>query len=269
MVVVRALRRHGLGNIESEHFTDLLMRELIPIIRDSNSHDTIHALAPDYNRKLLACLTKIRSQGTPIALREFTSQTQFMSFTPALFGPNFPLDVYEDMMIVDHHSYLLFSPFMSFFAFSAQAAQRRIRKRFVEFSEAWRATRGAEDLPGVSAPGNAIVRCVAASKMPPGDQGGAIQAFMWGVYTNTARVAYWLFAHLLCDRAAYKQLQDALDRAVAEEFQGSEDALLEAHPRAIAGPRFALLDSALKEAGRLHVLPSSYRDVQADVEFPA
>ena len=108
---------------------------------------------------------------------------------------------------------------MSFFAFSAQAAQRRIRERVVKFSEAWRATRGAADLPGVSAPGNAIMRSLAGSKMPPGDQGGALQAFVWGVFTNTARITHWLFAHLLCDRAAYKRLQDSLDRAVAETFR--------------------------------------------------
>ena len=89
---------------------------------------------------------------------------------------------------------------------------------------------------------------------------------MRDVFTNTARITHWLFAHLLCDRAAHKRLQDSLDRAVAEEFQGSEDALLEDHPRTIAGPPFAFLDSALVETGRLHVLPSSYR---GGVEFPA
>ena len=54
--------------------------------------------------------------------------------------------------------------------------------------------------------------------MPPRDQGGALQVFVWSVLTNTAHITHRLFAHLLCDRTACTRLQDALDRAVAEEF---------------------------------------------------
>ena len=62
------------------------------------------------------------------------------------------------------------------------------------------------------------MRSLTASRMPPRDQGGALQVFVWSVLTNTAHITHRLFAHLLCDRTACTRLQDALDRAVAEEF---------------------------------------------------
>ena len=45
--------------------------------------------------------------------------------------------------------------------------------------------------------------------------------------------------------------------------------LHDAEPTALGTPAFALLDSALKEAARLHSVPSSYRTASADMEFPA
>ena len=123
----------------------------------------------------------------------------------------------------------------------------QIRKHIIEVSEAGRAARGAEGLPSISAPENALERDHALPHSVEDaawrvDQGGAFQAFVWGVFTNTARITHRLFARLLCSCPTYKQLQDVLERAVAEELQGSEDALLEAYSRAIVGPRFGPLD---------------------------
>ncbi|KAH9914916.1 cytochrome P450 [Epithele typhae] len=178
----------------------------------------------------------------------------FHSFTFAYFGPSFPTAaVFEDFVAVDAQSYLLFNPLLSPFAFSAHAAQRRIHARLAAYIAQWDAAQGTEDLPGVSAHGNGIGRALVRSDMTRKDQAGTLQLYIWGaVFVNTAKVLFWAVAHLLADPAALARVRAEVDAAVAEGFFGAEadDAGDAAHPAVLATERFALLDSALKEAAR-------------------
>ncbi|KAH9912150.1 cytochrome P450 [Epithele typhae] len=267
----RAFRRSALGDIQYPDFGRMLTDVLFPLVVNANIHSDFHATGPSLNAQFERCFTDQHALGSPLALRRFVMHTLFHSFTFAYFGPSFPTaEVFEDFVTVDAQSYFLFNPLLSPFAFSAHAAQRRIHARLSAYIAQWDAAPGTEDLPGISTHGNAIGRALVRSAMPRKDQAGTLQLYIWGaIFVNTSNVLFWALAHLLADPAALARVRSEVGAAVAEGFFGAEaDARYAADPAALATERFALLDSALKEAARLHVLPVSYRDVREDMELP-
>lgn len=120
---------------------------------------------------------------------------------------------------------------------------------------------------GVSGHGNEVLRGLASSPMPPMDQAGALLMYIWGYISNLSRVSFWLLAHILANHESYARLQDSIDCGYKAGLEDSGHTLHNAPQTVIGGPSFLLLDSAMKEAGRLYTLPTAYRIVGADIEL--
>ena len=241
---------------------------LIPTIARGNTHTSIHDFAPDFNRQLRAQLLAAHAEPGPKSLKHFLSHSFFVALVTAFFGDAFPTEIYEDMMLIDQCSYQLLLPPVAGFAFAARRAERRVQALLFAFLRPWRDTHGTEDMEGISRHGNDVLRLLTSSRLPPKDQAGALEAYVWAVFTNVARMSFWMLAHLLADPAGLAQLRQAVRKAVDEEFVQPGRELLDAHPAVLMRPAFGLLDSAIKETGRMYILPMSYRNVKEDVEIP-
>ena len=198
----------------------------------------------------------------------FLARAYFASVTATIFGDAFPHEIFDDLMIVDAWLYHLLAPPLAWFAVPAHRAQRRIKARLLDFMVPWHTNGGTEDVEDVSAHGNDVLRQLVRSRMSPLDQAGALEGYVWTTFTTVARLSFWLFAHLLADPCAYERVQEAVVREVETEWVREGRELLDASPAALGGDKFALLDSAIKEAARIHLLPMSYRNVLRDVEIP-
>lgn len=271
MSVRRALgRRSSVGGVASKHYPTLVADVLIPAIHKANTQSILHTITASFNRQLVTVLQEAHRQSGPFSLKHFTSFALFSSSMTAIFGESFPIDIYDDTMLVDRDAYFLFTPPLSFFAFSAHRAQSRIQTRLLNYMSPWIDTHGNQDIDGVSIHGNDVLRGLTSSQMPLRDQAGALQAYIWAIYTNISNLSFWLFAHLLADPTSYERLQEEVDHGVKTEFMDAGKTLIDgAHPGVIGGPSFRLLGSAVKEIGRLYMLPASYRTANADVVFPS
>lgn len=260
-----------LGGTESQSTARILREILIPIVAKGNLQASLSDMMPEFNRRTLSYLGELHSStahGLEVtSLRDMTSFGLFGPMTVAIFGDNFPIHIFDHFRAIDDNSYLLFCNYY-ILRWQMRATQNQMRRVLVDFMKPWKDTNGDHDIEGVSAHGNEIIRALIKHEETDSARGSLLISYLWGVFTNTTRILFWLFTHMLHDKAAYARLREEIDRGVEAEFPDLPS-LLAAHPNAVNGPRFQLLDSALREAFRIHNLPTSYRTVSADVEFPS
>ncbi|KAL7277611.1 hypothetical protein ACG7TL_008538 [Trametes sanguinea] len=256
-----------LGDVQNPRAVEVIVSTLIPIIVGGNAEPSLCNITPRFNTRLFTSLTALASNGgDSLPLYTFVSQTLFRSILPAVFGPSFPLQTYEDFITVDDSTYQLFYR-IPLLTSSVSQARRRMRDFLKKYMLPWRETGGRKDIDDVSGHANEVLRTlVALDDFTEEDQAGLLQTYIWGICTNLFRLTYWLFAHLLCDPHSYKRLREEIDRGVSDEL-GELSALLAAHPRVVNSGTFRLLDSAMKETGRVHLLPVSHRVARSDVEL--
>ena len=186
LIPIRPEGPSHLGDIESVDFSTLLNDILIPIIARGSTSRGLQMLTPVFNRNLLTVLQRMHANDHPLSLKYFVSFSLFYSMMTSVFGASFPLDVYDDFIVVDNYAYHLISPLLSVFAFAAHRAKTRVRKRLLTFMDPWIKTHGKSDVDGVSAHGNEVLRALASSTMSPLDQAGALQTYMCGAFTNVS-----------------------------------------------------------------------------------
>ncbi|GJE92692.1 cytochrome P450 [Phanerochaete sordida] len=251
-----------LGDVQSPHAGYMIESTLVPIIVKGNAEPSLCEIAAVYNAAIYRTFQKLAAGGKCQSLWSLVTGALFQSVLPTMFGPSFPLRIYDDVLTLDKSTYQLFHS-IPLLPRSVPRARLRVRDALKGFMRPWKDV--SADIPDVSAHGNDVLRALFALALTDDDRAGLLQTYIWGVLTNLFRLTYWLLAHLLCDRAAYcAQLQAAVDVGVAATFPDPSE-LLHAHPRAVNGSHFALVDAAMKEAARLHLLPLSHRVARADV----
>ena len=269
---IQDLAPRQIGGVQSRGVAGGVIAEtLIPIIVKGNADASLCRFIPDYNNELHQYLLRTHSMAVsngPVSLKHLTSHSLFHCAQIAVFGNTFPVHIYEDYVCIDNSSHRLLH-YIPVFSSSVSCSRERMCAAIKTFMDPWRGTEGIRDIDGVSPYANDILRALVQSDLSDDDQAALFLTYIWGSNTNVGRVLFWLFAHLLCDKAAYARLQTEIDNAVQNEFGGELESLLMAHPRVISGPRFELLDSALKESLRLHELPMSHRTAEVEVELPS
>lgn len=260
-----------LGGWEPSDGEHVIRHILIPIVAKGNLLPSLCRLMPDFNRRVLDHLKAVHARqaisGQPISLKHFTSFGLFCTVTGAIFGDTFPLHSFEYLSTIDDNSYMVFSSY-AFFLFRLRPTQTKMRRALLVYMKPWEATNGEQDIEGVSEHGNEIIRALIQHEPSEEARASLLISFLWGVFTNTSRITFWLFAHLLHDKDAYARLRSDVDKAVEDEFPDIPS-LIGAHPSVVNGPRFRLLDSAIRETFRIHNLPTSYRHVSSTVDFPS
>lgn len=256
----------GVHNAAAVHVVDAV---LIPVIIKGNTDPALATFVPAFNAEMAAYLahTHLAARARGVGVEHLATHGLFTCMWLAMFGPRFPVEIYADFLTIDKATHTLLNS-LPVFGSAVPTARERMRAALNTYLQPWRDTNGEEDIDGVSCHGNDVMRALVTSGLTEFEQAGLLLTYVWGSSTNLTRVSAWLLAHLLADRAAYARLQAEIDAGCAAEYASTE-ALLRAHPRTVNGPSFPLLDSALKEVSRLHLLPMSHRLVADAVEFPA
>ena len=126
---------HPIGDVRYENFSAFLAEVLIPVIARGNARQGLQMLVPSFNRQLHSFLQNTHGKASPVSLKYMISFALFSSTMTSFFGDSFPLDTYEDIVLVDEYAYYLLFPPLSVFAFSARRARRRARARLLEFMD--------------------------------------------------------------------------------------------------------------------------------------
>ncbi|PSS31013.1 hypothetical protein PHLCEN_2v2459 [Hermanssonia centrifuga] len=223
---------------------------------------------PTFNEELFSKLHEMAFLGNtkPTSLSQLTHCTIYNAYTRAIFGASFPVSTYQDFDYVDHVVHMLFLPLPSFVS-PAHRARARLLRAFADYMKPWKETAGNRDVPNVSQQGNQIIRALVKSGLSDLDNAGLLQAYLWGAITNVVHITFWSIAHLMCDRTALDAVRKDVDETCEREFDDL-NTLLGATPAMLHKSGFRLLDSLFKEAGRLHLLPTSVREVSDDVDIP-
>lgn len=257
-----------IGGVKSRHHGEFVKNILIPIVIKGTSELGLCEILPTFNSRLHRHLTSscCLSSRNEISLVYLISYSLYSSIVIAFFGDSFPVNTYDDLMLLDSSVYraVLGLPFPPS---SIGQAQGRSIRALQEFMKPWKESQGSQDMDGVSSHGNDVARALMQAPLSDHDRAGYLLGYLFAIFANTYKIAFWLVTHLLCDLEAYQALQEEIDRGVEKEF-GDLESLLLAHPRTLGGTSFPLLDSALKETNRLHTLPMSHRTAAASVELP-
>ncbi|GJE92688.1 hypothetical protein PsYK624_088430 [Phanerochaete sordida] len=267
-ILITASPPRLLGGVKAPDSAYIIETSLIPIIVKGNMEPSLCEIGEAFNRELcnqFAQLLVDQSPSRPQPLRQLITYTLFHSIVPAVFGSDFPLSIYDDLMALDISTYHLFHS-IPLFSNSVPHARLRVRGAVLDFMRSWKDSTTPHADYAISEHGNEVLHKLFALDLTDEDRAGLLQVYIWGLITNVFRMTYWLIAHLVCDRADYMRMQEEIDAGVAHEFP-DRPSLLSAHPRAVNSTRFALLDSGMKETGRLYFYPFSRRIATADVEF--
>ncbi|KAJ6598482.1 cytochrome P450 [Mycena vulgaris] len=237
-----------------QYLHEIVAEKLSPVLGEEMVKQRLVAISHTFYRELNSRLEHVPS-GMFIKLSDFTARHVYHATSMALFGPLFP-DTYTDFHLLDIGVPHLVSG-LPFVGRRAAKARERLRATLISYIREGGDGSGASELVSKS------VQELQAAGLSESDAAGLLLIFLWGLHGNTLAATFWLFAHLLSDREALSRVSQEI-RATVTPGHYSLSAMCAADPALLFGPLLPILDSAVKETLRLHVLPTAVRTASAD-----
>ncbi|KAJ7040723.1 cytochrome P450 [Mycena alexandri] len=232
-----------------EYLHEIVAGKLSPVLEEQMRKQLLVEISGVFYRELNSRLEDV-STGMFVKLSDFTARHVYHATSAALFGPLFP-DTYADFHLLDIGIPQLVSG-IPFTGRGAAKARERLRATLVSY------VRQGGDSLGAAALISKSVQELQAAGLSESDAAGLLLIFLWGLHGNTLAATFWLFAHLLADRDAMDRISQEI-RSTASPGYSRLSAMCAADPNILFGPLLPLLDSAVKETLRLHVLPTAVR----------
>ncbi|KAJ7468957.1 cytochrome P450 [Mycena galericulata] len=233
---------------------DIVSGKLSPVLGEQMMKQRLGKISHIFYSQLNSRLENV-STGMFIKLSDFTSRHIYHATSVALFGSLFP-DTYTDFQLLDIGIPQLVSG-LPFVGRGAARARERLRATLISYIREGGESFGASELVSKS------VQELQAAGLSESDAAGLLLIFLWGLHGNTLAATFWLFAHLLSDREALSRLSHEIRSTVTPGYCNLS-AMCTADPTLLFGPLLPILDSAVKETLRLHVLPTAVRTASAD-----
>lgn len=104
------------------------------------------------------------------------------------------------------------------------------------------------------------------TQLSKSDVDGTLLTFMWGLHSNTFRIAYWFLAFLLNDREIFDRVKEEIDTELRDHYGGDLNRAVSS-PSSSLDKHFPLISSGIKETMRLVVLLNSLREADTDTEI--
>ncbi|KAJ7489376.1 cytochrome P450 [Mycena latifolia] len=236
-----------------DYLHEIVAGKLSPVLGEQMIKQQLVAISHTFYGELNSRLENVPT-GMFIKLSDFTARHVYHATSMALFGPKLP-DTYADFRLLDMGIPQLMSG-LPFVGRGAAKARERLRAILISYIREGGDAVVASELVSKS------VQELQAAGLSESDAAGLLLIFLWGLHGNTLAATFWLFAHLLCDREALGRVSQEI-RATPAPGYSSLSAMCAADPTKLFGPLLPILDSAVKETLRLHVLPTAVRTASA------
>ena len=206
------------------------------------------AISSRFTQDLLKGLYELDLSAPQVSLNEYVHRTMYNASSTAFFGPDFPLDTYDDFMTFDHGSPLI-SRHLGMFAKSATAARdalyaawnRHIVGHWIPEEEG--RLEGAVDMM------TNIYRGLSKADLTPEEIYRLMGLIIWTIHANVLGLTIWVMCHLLTDRDTYTSVCQEIRAFVDEKFPHIED-IAQVNPKALEGNGLPLLNSFIREVIR-------------------
>ena len=206
------------------------------------------AISSRFTQNLLGGLNQLDLSASRASLNEFVHRMLYNASSAAFFGPEFPLDTYDNFMTFDHGSPLI-SHRLGIFARSAIAARdtlyvawsRHIIGHWIPEENGY--LEGAADVM------TNIYRELNKADLTQEEIHRLMGLIIWTIHANVLGLTIWVMCHLLTDRDTYTKVCREVRAFVDEKFPHIED-IAQIELRALEGDDLPFLNSFIREVMR-------------------
>ncbi|KAJ3478550.1 hypothetical protein NLI96_g9675 [Meripilus lineatus] len=229
----------------------IMMERLFPIINKECSPEHLDRLAFSFNgelsRQFGAVDDQVRALPTSLVtpLSSFITKHLYCAASKTVFGPLFPFETFADFEYLEKNITSLLS--LSHLLYTTRA---------------WH----DGQLHGASEMATAMMSAMKDTQLSKSDVDGTLLTFMWGLHSNTFRIAYWFLAFLLNDREIFDRVKEEIDTELRDHYGGDLNRAVSS-PSSSLDKHFPLISSGIKETMRLVVLLNSLREADTDTEI--
>jgi len=201
-----------------------------------------------FTQDFLKELNRLDLSASHASLHEFVRRMMYNASSTAFFGPNFPLNTYDDFMIFDHGAPLLIRH-LGIFAGSATAARDAMYKAWNQHMVGNWISEESGHLEGAVSMMTNLYRELNETDLTPEEISRLIGLLIWTIHSNVLVLATWVMCHLLTNKNTYTSVCQEIRAYVDQKFPYIE-AIAEIDLKTLEGDNFPLLNSFIREVIR-------------------
>ncbi len=206
------------------------------------------AISSRFTLDLIKELRQLDLSAPQASLNEFVHRMMYNASSTAFFGPDFPLDTYDDFMTFDHGSPLI-SHRLGIFARSATTARDALYAAWNRHIVGHWVPEGNGHLEGAVDVMTNIYRELNKADLTQEEIDRLMGLIIWTIHANVLGLSIWVMCHLLTDRDTYTRACQEVRAFVDERFPHIED-IAQIDPRVLEGDDFPFLNSLIREVMR-------------------
>lgn len=219
---------------------DPIHRALVP--------SNMSAISSRFTQDFMKGLDELDLSAPDVSLHGFVHRTIYNASSTAFFGPNFPLNTYNDFMTFESGSPLI-ARHLGIFARSAATARDAL---FAEWDNHiirnW-VSEGNGYLEGAVGMMTEVYNELNQTNLTPEETSRLMGLTIWAIHANVMDLTTWVMCHLLIDKNTYTNACREIRAFVDEKFPNLED-ITQIDLKTLESDNLPLLNSLIREVMR-------------------
>ncbi|KAG6813004.1 hypothetical protein H0H87_009420, partial [Tephrocybe sp. NHM501043] len=220
---------------------------------------------PSISSRLTEQLLKVLKQldlTKEFSLNDFVQRTLYTSSSIALYGPDFPIDTYEDVLIYDDGAGLHVRH-LGLFATASTVAREAVFARWTKYLiDNWVPEKGGH-LVGSTDMMSEVYRGLKQADLSHDELHRLMCLILWSVHTNVMQLTTWVMCHILTDNDVYTRVCQEIRSFVTRHYPRIDD-ITQLDPRDLDDDAFRFLNSVVQEVMRTKTVMGPLRVATRD-----